>query len=51
MEENINKKILFKKTWITPKLKLLNIRDTKSGDFTAQTEDYASGTINTQPGS
>jgi hypothetical protein len=40
-----------KKIWNKPTLMSLNIKNTLSGTAKDNTEDYASGTINTQPNS
>lgn len=38
-----------KKIWNVPRIFVLNVKKTESGSVTEQTEDFASGTINTQP--
>jgi hypothetical protein len=38
-----------KKTWSAPKLFSLDAKKTEGGPVSSQTEDFASGTINTHP--
>jgi hypothetical protein len=51
MKEQSNKDIHSKKIWNKPTLISLNVKKTFGGPTAHQTEDYASGTINTQPNS
>jgi hypothetical protein len=51
MEEQLINDITSKKVWNKPTLISLNVKMTLGGPSHNQTEDYASGDINTQPNS
>lgn len=49
MSEEITNNADIKKTWSVPKLIILNVSKTEGGPAESMTEDFQSGTINTNP--